>query len=53
MIQPLTVAHRSGQLAYPSWAANTTTVEITRSMLLRGLAAGGPGALGFDALPFL
>jgi hypothetical protein len=24
MSQPLTVAHRSGQLAYPTWAAHTT-----------------------------
>ena len=24
MNQPLTVAHRSGQLAYPTWAAHTT-----------------------------
>ena len=52
MTQPLTVAHRGGQLAYPAWAAHTTTVASTRSALLRGLAAGGPGALGLDALPF-
>jgi hypothetical protein len=25
MSQPLTVFHRGGQLAYPSWAAHTTT----------------------------
>jgi hypothetical protein len=45
MSQPLTVAHRTGQLAYPTWAAHTTNCL---DLLVDG--AGGPGHEGYDAL---
>jgi hypothetical protein len=52
MSQTPPVTHRGGQLAYPTWAAQTHhPVPVTRRWRkpLRGFGAGGPGPRGCDA----
>jgi hypothetical protein len=49
MSQPLTVAHRSGQLAYPTWAAHTThcpDLLVDGSCRCEGSGQAGQGMRG-------
>ena len=49
MSQPLTVAHRSGQLAYPTWAAHTThcpDLLVDEACRCEGSGQAGQGMRG-------